>query len=98
MSELKLPKDDRSIEVYRLSGTPVAVEKRSAADFNRVAFAAAHVVADPLADNDPWLTPRSIGTRPCGSVIAFGTSASGSRKRWTRLSAAWGWHGRRPRS
>ena len=57
MSELKLPKDDRSIEVYRLSGAPVAIEKRSAADFNRVAFAAAHVVADPLADNDPWLTP-----------------------------------------
>jgi hypothetical protein len=57
VSELKLPKDDRSIEVYRLSGTPVAVEKRSAEDFNRVAFAAAHVVADPLADNDPWLTP-----------------------------------------
>ncbi|MCB2039200.1 MAG: DUF993 family protein, partial [Ottowia sp.] len=25
--------------------------------FNRVAFAAAHVVADPLADVDPWLTP-----------------------------------------
>ena len=23
--------------------------------FNRVAYAAAHVVADPLADNDPWL-------------------------------------------
>ncbi|MGE8581594.1 MAG: dihydrodipicolinate synthase family protein [Agrobacterium tumefaciens] len=57
MSELKLPKDDRSIEVYRLSGAPVAIEKRSAVDFNRVAFAAAHVVADPLADNDPWLTP-----------------------------------------
>jgi hypothetical protein len=57
VSELKLPKDDRSIEVYRLSGTPVAVEKRSATDFNRVAFAAAHVVADPFADNDPWLTP-----------------------------------------
>ncbi|MCZ7852594.1 dihydrodipicolinate synthase family protein [Agrobacterium salinitolerans] len=57
MSELKLPKDDRSIEVYRLSGTPVAVEKRSATDFNRIAFAAAHVVADPLTENDPWLTP-----------------------------------------
>jgi hypothetical protein len=57
VSELKLPKDDRSIEVYSLSGTPIAVEKRSAGDFNRVAFAAAHVVADPLADNDPWLTP-----------------------------------------
>jgi len=25
--------------------------------FNRVAYAAAHVVADPLADNDPWLSP-----------------------------------------
>jgi hypothetical protein len=25
--------------------------------FNRVAYAAAHVVADPLADVDPWLTP-----------------------------------------
>ena len=24
-------------------------------NFNRVAYAAAHVVADPLADNDPWL-------------------------------------------
>jgi len=24
--------------------------------FNRVAYAAAHVVADPLADNDPWLS------------------------------------------
>jgi hypothetical protein len=57
VSELKLPKDDRSIEVYSLSGTPIAVEKRGAGDFNRVAFAAAHVVADPLADNDPWLNP-----------------------------------------
>jgi len=57
VSELKLPKEDHSIEVYSLSGTPVAVENRSAADFNRIAFAAAHVVADPLADNDPWLNP-----------------------------------------
>ena len=23
--------------------------------FNRIAYAAAHVVADPLADGDPWL-------------------------------------------
>lgn len=57
MTELKLPKDDRSIELYKLSGTPIALEKRSAADFNRVAFAAAHVVADPFAENDPWLAP-----------------------------------------
>ena len=34
---------------------------RGAADmrekFSRIAYAAAHVVADPLASNDPWLTP-----------------------------------------
>ena len=57
MTALKLPKDDRSIETYRLSGTPIALEKRQPSDFNRVAYAAAHVVADPFADNDPWLTP-----------------------------------------
>lgn len=57
MTELKLPKDDRSIETYTLSGKPIALEKRRASDFNRVAYAAAHVVADPFADNDPWLTP-----------------------------------------
>src|SRR5712672_1447741 len=25
--------------------------------FNRIAYAAAHVVADPLAEQDPWLAP-----------------------------------------
>ena len=57
MTTLNLPSADRSIEAYTLTGTPIALENRSAADFNRVAFAAAHVVADPFADNDPWLTP-----------------------------------------
>ena len=38
-------------------GEPIPLARRTAADFNRVAYAAAHVVADPLADNDPWLTP-----------------------------------------
>jgi len=30
--------------------------KKRAGEFNRVVYAAAHVVADPLADVDPWLT------------------------------------------
>ena len=55
--EIALPTADRTIRQYRLAGTPVALERRSAADFSRVAYAAAHVVADPLASNDPWLTP-----------------------------------------
>ncbi|UHS59153.1 dihydrodipicolinate synthase family protein [Agrobacterium vaccinii] len=57
MTELNLPGTNRSIERYTLIGKPIPLEKRAASDFNRIAFAAAHVVADPFADNDPWLTP-----------------------------------------
>lgn len=38
-------------------GEPRAFPPRSGRPFTRVAFAAAHVVADPLADADPWLAP-----------------------------------------
>lgn len=55
--EIQLPNPDRSIATYRLSGTPIPFEKHAASDFPRIAYAAAHVVADPLASNDPWLTP-----------------------------------------
>ncbi|MCP3458986.1 dihydrodipicolinate synthase family protein [Bradyrhizobium sp. CCGUVB23] len=51
---LKLPRADRSIETYRLAASrsfPAKLE----GTLNRVAFSAAHMVADPLADNDPWL-------------------------------------------
>lgn len=57
MTELNLPRQDRTIGRYTMSGSPIALEKRQESDFNRIAFAAAHVVADPFADNDPWLTP-----------------------------------------
>nr|WP_210300973.1 dihydrodipicolinate synthase family protein [Rhizobium sp. BK619] len=48
---------DGKIVPYTLTGTPIELKKRDAKAFPRIAFAAAHVVADPLADNDPWLTP-----------------------------------------
>ncbi len=57
MPEIDLPNPDRTITTYRLTGTPLPFEKHRASEFPRVAYAAAHVVADPLADNDPWLTP-----------------------------------------
>ncbi|WP_055045530.1 dihydrodipicolinate synthase family protein [Devosia sp. A16] len=57
MPELLLPNPDRSLTTYRLTGTPIPFEKHAAGDFPRIAYAAAHVVADPLASNDPWLTP-----------------------------------------
>lgn len=55
--EIALPNPDRSISAYRLTGTPIPFVRHAATDFPRVAYAAAHVVADPLASNDPWLTP-----------------------------------------
>jgi hypothetical protein len=57
MATINLPTSDRSLAHYTLSGTPIPFEKHAAAEFPRIAYAAAHVVADPLADNDPWLTP-----------------------------------------
>ncbi|WEX75537.1 dihydrodipicolinate synthase family protein [Sinorhizobium numidicum] len=56
MTGINLPLEGRPVR-YELTGRPVPFTKREAANFSRVAFAAAHVVADPLADNDPWLAP-----------------------------------------
>jgi Protein of unknown function (DUF993) len=52
---LKLPTADRSLETYRLAASRVFPAKLEGS-LNRVAFSAAHVVADPLADVDPWLS------------------------------------------
>ncbi|MBB2691825.1 UNVERIFIED_ORG: hypothetical protein GGI63_002707 [Rhizobium esperanzae] len=56
MTTINLPLDGKIVP-YTLTGTPIELKKRDAKAFPRIAFAAAHVVADPLADNDPWLTP-----------------------------------------
>jgi hypothetical protein len=57
MPEINLPNPDRSLTTYRLTGTPLPFERHNPSDFPRIAYAAAHVVADPLANNDPWLNP-----------------------------------------
>jgi hypothetical protein len=46
LMQIKLPTLDGSLVGYRLSGTPLSVVK-PAAPFNRIAYSAAHVVADP---------------------------------------------------
>ncbi len=53
-STLKLAGANGKLETYRLRGTPPA---RSTTQplFNRIAYSAAHVVADPRAAIDPWL-------------------------------------------
>jgi hypothetical protein len=50
---LTLPLPDRSLAPVTLVAG--AQPRTGPASWNRTAYAAAHVVADPLADNDPWL-------------------------------------------
>ncbi|KAB0679310.1 dihydrodipicolinate synthase family protein [Aureimonas leprariae] len=57
MTEIRLPTEGRAVETYRMAGRALPLERRRAADFDRIAYAAAHVVADPLAASDPWLEP-----------------------------------------
>ncbi|MCE3249761.1 MAG: hypothetical protein K0R41_3586, partial [Geminicoccaceae bacterium] len=54
MPSIRLPTAVGHLAEYRLRG-PREFPARAAGPFNRVAYAAAHVVADPLAEVDPWL-------------------------------------------
>ncbi|CAM5190311.1 hypothetical protein CDEF62S_03893 [Castellaniella defragrans] len=49
-----LPTSDRRLETYALRGEPVP-RPSAGTVFNRIAYSAAHVVADPLAAADPWI-------------------------------------------
>jgi hypothetical protein len=50
---IKLPSAGGRLERFRLSA-PRNFPRKAAGAFNRVAYSAAHVVADPLAAIDPW--------------------------------------------
>ncbi len=54
--KIKLPDAHGRLSAYTLEGTPLAARKPKAA-FNRIAFAAAHVVADAFAASDPSGSP-----------------------------------------
>jgi hypothetical protein len=54
MPTIRLPAKGGRVEDY--ATRPPKKFPKATKPFNRVAYAAAHVVADPLADNDPWLT------------------------------------------
>jgi hypothetical protein len=53
---IDLPRSDGRLESYQLQSQRVWILDR-AHPFKRIALAAVHVVADPLADHDPWLDP-----------------------------------------
>jgi Protein of unknown function (DUF993) len=53
MPNLNLPTSDGKLARY--TTRPPKQFGKPSQPFNRIAYAAAHVVADPLADNNPWL-------------------------------------------
>ena len=55
MPVVNLPKADGSLEPYRFRG-PANWSAANGHGLDRIALAAAHVVADPFVDNDPWVT------------------------------------------
>jgi hypothetical protein len=56
MTNLLLPVSGGRVERYALKNAALpAAGGRPSPAFNRVAYAAAHVVVDPLADSDPHL-------------------------------------------
>jgi hypothetical protein len=56
---LILPTADARLEPYRLTGTPL-VARAPRVPFTRTAFAAAHVVSDPLRERSPWDTRPAL--------------------------------------
>ena len=59
MPTIRLPTADHGLADYT-TAVPRAFPKPTP-PYSRIALAATHVVADPLADGDPWLAPA----RPC---------------------------------
>jgi hypothetical protein len=51
--KINLPDAGGHVVAYEMTGRPVAPVRASRLD--RIAYSAAHVVSDPLADIDPWL-------------------------------------------
>ncbi|WP_208246694.1 dihydrodipicolinate synthase family protein (plasmid) [Rhizobium sp. T1470] len=93
---LRLPVSGGTLQDYTVVNTPLAAPQRPAGGhaFNRVAYAAAHVVVDPLADNDPWLDrnidwERTIAFREylwdlgLGVAEAMDTAQRGMGLDWT---------------
>src|SRR5947208_1703274 len=56
MASVKLPIAAGLIELYRTKN-PSPFPEIAAGEFNRRAFAAVHVVADPFSEKEPWVEP-----------------------------------------
>ncbi|MEM9631079.1 MAG: dihydrodipicolinate synthase family protein [Pseudomonadota bacterium] len=56
---LTLPTYDNRLEAYSLTGNALT-PRAPRVSLTRTAFAAAHVVSDPIAERDPWIGPPAV--------------------------------------
>jgi hypothetical protein len=57
MTRIRLPRGDGTLHDYTLRQPTAWRSPASGTRFNRVAYSAAHVLADPFSSADPWLQP-----------------------------------------
>ena len=99
MPIVKIPGRNGGIESYTVKNPPLPAPEGGVPQFNRIAYSAAHVVADPLADNDPWLDvsidwERTIAFRHylwdlgLGVAEAMDTAQRGMGLDWAGAAAA----------
>lgn len=92
--KIKLPARTGALDFYHMEGKPLAVERPST-PFSRIAFAAAHVVANPFSNADPSGVPdldwdktlayrRHLLDLGFGIAEAMDTSQRGMGLDWTR--------------
>jgi hypothetical protein len=93
MPVVNLPTAEGRLEPYRLR-EPRAWNGTGGHGFDRIGLAAAHIVADPLADVDPWVTPaidwdatiayrRHLWALGLGVAEAMDTAQRGMGLDWT---------------
>jgi hypothetical protein len=93
MPVVNLPTAEGRLESYRLRG-PRTWNGTGGHGFDRIGLAAAHIVADPLADVDPWVTPaidwdatiayrRHLWALGLGVAEAMDTAQRGMGLDWT---------------
>ena len=91
MSNLRLPTKDGRLESF--TTRQARIWELPVGKFDRVALSAVHVVSDPMADNDPWLSPavdwdatiayrKYIWSQGLGVAEAMDTSQRGMGLGW----------------
>ncbi len=96
MTTIRLPLADRSFENYTVKNRPLEVKRGAAQSGNasRIAYSAAHVTADPHADNDPWVDAAVDWDKTIAFRHYIWDLGLASPKRWIPHSAAWASIGR----